>query len=438
MTDERFSFTWGLDLLNDLGYVRLYNFMLHYYAGLGMTRLEMLCLVHLVSYHYESPDGSSRPSLATIASQMGYSDTRHVYELINSLESKGFITVERRPGMTSIYSAHNFAKRCLDLWMRDQGAQKATRDETVRGTPDEIVRGGVTDSSPEEYEVTTLTKEEERMSDANSERNAAANPSSDGQPRGETDRPKSVSLGTGDAQRDAVDGRARSDRVSARDTVARELYRLVWPTLDWPEGQTKAAKQARQSAQIAADRVLERIGRANYQQALDACHLLLTEPTPAESKWLGGAQSVFAVVDSVTSKVDELRRKADYRQRTLERQALMFPDDADELEEPEAANEAMDAVEPVAELACPEAAAWTEIKAHLRLQLALASYLTWISDSVLVAVQNGGDHWLVRVTEDCGDWCNSRLGHLVNKTAERVVGRPVTVEFVGKAETWTQ
>jgi len=48
MTD-RFNFTWGATL-NDLGFVQVYNFMLRHYAALGVTRPEMLLIIHLASY----------------------------------------------------------------------------------------------------------------------------------------------------------------------------------------------------------------------------------------------------------------------------------------------------------------------------------------------------------------------------------------------------
>ena len=128
--DEQFNFTWGLDLLDDLGYVKLYAFMLRTYARLGITRQEMLCLAHLASYHYNSAKGESRPGLVSIAHQMGYSHKTRVSELINSLEQKNMLMVTRRPGQTSIYDAQPFALKAYTLWLDDQQAeakQKASK-----------------------------------------------------------------------------------------------------------------------------------------------------------------------------------------------------------------------------------------------------------------------------------------------------------------------
>jgi len=36
--------------------------MLRYYHRLGVSRQEMLCIIHLASYHYNSPAGESRPA----------------------------------------------------------------------------------------------------------------------------------------------------------------------------------------------------------------------------------------------------------------------------------------------------------------------------------------------------------------------------------------
>lgn len=140
--DEQFNFTWGLDLLEDLGYVKLYAFMLRTYARLGLTRQEMLCLVHLASYHYNSARGESRPGLVKIAEQMGYSHKTRVSELINSLEEKDMLVVIRRPGQTSIYDAQPFALKAYTLWLEDQQAE-AQQKASQRAAAD--ARAGVTE-----------------------------------------------------------------------------------------------------------------------------------------------------------------------------------------------------------------------------------------------------------------------------------------------------
>jgi hypothetical protein len=112
---ESFNFTWGLPELENLGFVQVFLFMLRAYAELGITRPEMLCIIHLASYHYNTPEGASRPSLETIAQEMGYSHKNRVSELVRSLEEKGLLIITRRPGQPSIYDFSPFSSQALDL-----------------------------------------------------------------------------------------------------------------------------------------------------------------------------------------------------------------------------------------------------------------------------------------------------------------------------------
>jgi hypothetical protein len=236
-----------------------------------------------------------------------------------------------------------------------------------------------------------------------------------------------VTAGTGDSQRDALDDRARTDAVSARDVVARELYRLLWPTLDWPEGKTKRAKEARQSAQIAADRILERIGRPRYQDALDACHLLLTDPNENESKWLGKAQSVYAVIDMVTSRVDELRRDAATRQEQSERQAAMLERQA----RATALTDYKDAAKP--SWYGTESQLWKAAKDMLASRLARATYDTWIAKAELIFVYDDG-RWLIQFEQQDPSWADTRLRPVIERAVTSAAGHPVPLEFVGPTE----
>lgn len=121
MTDERYSFTWGA-ALEGFGYVEIYNFMLHHYIKLGVTRTEMLLIAHLASYRYNVAHGESRPSRATIAKQMGYSKADRIDPLIKGLEKKGLLAVTRRKGHPSVYNFSRFAEGCLKLEMTEGSA----------------------------------------------------------------------------------------------------------------------------------------------------------------------------------------------------------------------------------------------------------------------------------------------------------------------------
>lgn len=110
-----FDFRWGVPALDDpLRFAVVYEFMLDHYAEV-ITRAEFLCIIHLARYHYNSRKGKSRPSLNTIAKQMGYGHKNSVSRLVQSLEHKGMLTVDRRQGLTSIYNAAPFTQSMLAL-----------------------------------------------------------------------------------------------------------------------------------------------------------------------------------------------------------------------------------------------------------------------------------------------------------------------------------
>jgi len=112
---KSFDFRWGVPLLdNQPGFAKVYEFMLDHYAEI-LTRDEFLCIIHLARYHYNSERGESRPSLETIAGQMGYSHKNSAWRLVQSLEDKGMLTVTRRPGFTSIYNAAPFTMHMMAL-----------------------------------------------------------------------------------------------------------------------------------------------------------------------------------------------------------------------------------------------------------------------------------------------------------------------------------
>jgi len=150
--EDQFCFTWGMDNLADLGYVPLYQFMLRTYAELGLSRQEMLCIIHLASYHYNSPLGESRPSLATVAMQMGYAHKQRVWEIIAKLEERKLLTVTRRPGFTSIYNAAPFAKAAYKLWLANETKKQETEEQdsvtTESNTPTDSVTPHSNTTSP--------------------------------------------------------------------------------------------------------------------------------------------------------------------------------------------------------------------------------------------------------------------------------------------------
>ena len=115
MNENYYDFRWGVPQLDYYGGVHLYGFMLRNYARAGITRDEFLCLIHLAAYHFNSPQGKSKPARGTLALLMGYGHPNSVSRLVESLISKGMLTVKRISGETNIYSAHNFSRRMIEL-----------------------------------------------------------------------------------------------------------------------------------------------------------------------------------------------------------------------------------------------------------------------------------------------------------------------------------
>jgi hypothetical protein len=113
MADESFSFRWGIPLLDD-GHTTIPNFMLDNYAQVGVSRAEFLTIVHLARYQYESRDAECKPSVATVARQMGYT-RRGLRKLLAGLEERGLLARHFRSGETTIYDFSGFSRAVLEL-----------------------------------------------------------------------------------------------------------------------------------------------------------------------------------------------------------------------------------------------------------------------------------------------------------------------------------
>ena len=432
--DSSFSFTWGLDLLNDIGHTRIFNFMLRRYTMLGLSRLEMLCLIHLASYHYESPIGESKPSLVTIAKQMGYSHRRHVSRLVAGLEHKGMLSVTRRLGDTSIYNARPFAVAAFRLWMnagkeeiQDIGgsAQNSTTSSAQNSTTPVLKRAREEEKKDEskkrKREVNTDAPNPEASTNSRGAQNADLERLAP--LRGETDSPKRVIAGTGDSQRDHVDTAAAGvSAVQAKELVARAMYQVVTPDLEYPDGKTKRAKEARRSAEIAAGRVLERIGRENHQDALDACHLLLTEPTDKEAKWLDSVSSVYGLVDTVTKRVSQLRGAARERAAAIERNKLIETIEVSFVNIGPVVNVGADVPQEYADI-------WREMLEDMELQSGRPE--TLLRRAVLQEVTE--DMWIIDLNNQVGiGWARLKLKPAIERALGLVAGRPMQVSFVAR------
>jgi len=146
---ETFSFRWGIPLL-DGGHTDIPNFMLDNYAQAGVSRSEFLTIVHLARYQYESQGSECRPSVATVAEQMGYS-TRGLQKVLAGLEARGLLARRLRPGRTTLYDFSGFSRAVLEV--STGGVNSSSGVNCDSGV-------GVNPSSPEEEK--TRRKEEEK------------------------------------------------------------------------------------------------------------------------------------------------------------------------------------------------------------------------------------------------------------------------------------
>ena len=180
MTEEsRYSFTWGLDL-SGYGYLELYGFMLDHYTELGLTNTEMMAIIHLARFHYNTPNSrGSRPGLDTIRKKMGYSDISTVSRLLNGIAEKKLLIIRHRPGEPNQYDAMPFALKAERLFHlerarvleeaatfpEDDGDQMALDlegvDQKINPPLDEKIKTPLTKRSTEEQKKEPEGEEEE-------------------------------------------------------------------------------------------------------------------------------------------------------------------------------------------------------------------------------------------------------------------------------------
>jgi len=136
---EHFSFRWGIPILDNLDHVTIYHFLLDHYADLGVTPLEMMFIIHLSQFRYESSKGKAAPALGTIARLMGYKDEQPVRRLKKSLKDKKLLAVKDEPGRPNTYDFTAFAKKAFTLWqaehLQSSGSEHGDTTEQTDDTP---------------------------------------------------------------------------------------------------------------------------------------------------------------------------------------------------------------------------------------------------------------------------------------------------------------
>jgi hypothetical protein len=131
MSDNTFSFRWGIDIL-DSGTTSIPNFILEVYhcvewvddegnEGIGISNTEAMFIIHLASFKYESPKGKARPSLTgTLKERMGYASNQGVINVKDSLVKKGLLKITERPGLPHEYNFEGFSRAAVAARQRRQ------------------------------------------------------------------------------------------------------------------------------------------------------------------------------------------------------------------------------------------------------------------------------------------------------------------------------
>jgi hypothetical protein len=398
----------------------------HFIWRLGLKPLQVVVYVYLI--RVAGIDGTCWQSTKTIAKATGVS-VGTVSKARKALEATGLITVTKT-GKAG--RGHSYEVTIPNLWAVNIGyidgdPQHVATVETMATKLHQVnishkTSPGEPKTSPGEPKKNPIRRTHRGREDKNNEHSRDIQTES-GQGSGpvlrKTEAPKSVSPGSGDAQRDHVDATADVSKTQAKELVARSLYQLLWPELDYPKGTSKRAKEARRSAEIAADRVLERIGRENYQDALDACHILLTRPSDAEAQWLAKVSSLYGLVDPVTKQVDRLRRKA-------KRQAAV----TDWLDAPAEADPEITPQERI-DVPAESVQIWEQAKVALKGMVAPSIYANWLAHATLHEVPDS-HHLVIMVPRASVSWVQSRLAPVIANAVNGAAGRAMSVTFVNQ------
>jgi len=135
--NQSFSFRWGIDVL-DCGSTSFPNHFWRVYHQV-LTKEEWLFICHLATYKYESGRGECRPSLHTVAAEMGYKNVRSVQKLRAALEEKTYqdaplLVVRARTGHPNLYDFSGLS-RCLVALSLQEGDESQFTPEPQFAPP---------------------------------------------------------------------------------------------------------------------------------------------------------------------------------------------------------------------------------------------------------------------------------------------------------------
>jgi len=178
-TSAPFSFRWGIPLL-DGGFTNVPNFFFDHYTEAGVSRMEFLTILHLARYRFERPDSECRPSIPTVARQMGYS-VRGLRKVLAGLEERALLARHHRPGKATIYDFSGFSRAVLataqavDHSNGETPEPQFTPESQFRGTSELQFRPPRNPSSHEEEKEQQARKKDGGGGDLTSEQRTLLN-----------------------------------------------------------------------------------------------------------------------------------------------------------------------------------------------------------------------------------------------------------------------
>lgn len=147
---DLFTSRWGDAELDDKQYAFVPGWIMrHYhrfeYAGedtnqrgkkVGLTPDEFQVMVHIMSFKYDAPEAEARPSLMTIAEQMG-KHVSSVRRTVKRLKEKGALKVQPKEGKPSVYDFGELARQCrqYEKNMHATTSVDASTSTDAKGTP---------------------------------------------------------------------------------------------------------------------------------------------------------------------------------------------------------------------------------------------------------------------------------------------------------------
>jgi len=150
---NRFQFRWGIPEW-DVGSTDIPNPIFQYYssvlwvdkdgkAGIGISNTEAMFILHLASFHFESERGKSKPSLtSTLRERMGYKTNQGIINVLEGLEYKQLIVVDRTLGQRNEYDFKPFSQAIMKLWRLDNPSEKVDQSIKIDDSPSRKIDDG--------------------------------------------------------------------------------------------------------------------------------------------------------------------------------------------------------------------------------------------------------------------------------------------------------